>query len=173
MKSKIIFICIALLSSISFLAQSKVGTIDSDYIVNLMPEAKIVVKRAQTYGAKLDSSFQIKLKEYQTKIEAYKKNEKTLGTLAKKTAVQELTSLESDIKKYQTNGQKLMQLKREELMRPLYKKLSDAIAAVSKANGYTQILTITGNQFAYIDDKFDITELVMKKLGVKKPEPKK
>lgn len=173
MKSKIIFICIALLSSISFLAQSKVGTIDSDYIVNLMPEAKIVVKRAQTYGAKLDSSFQIKLKEYQTKIEAYKKNEKTLGTLAKKTAVQELTSLESDIKKYQTNGQKLMQLKREELMRPLYKKLSDAITAVSKANGYTQILTITGNQFAYIDDKFDITELVMKKLGVKKPEPKK
>ena len=93
-----------------------------------MPEAQDVVKRSQAYGSKLDSSFQIKLKEYQDKIEAYKKNEKTLGTLAKKTAVKEITDLEADIKKYQSNGQKLMQFKQDELMRPLYKKLRDVIA---------------------------------------------
>ena len=63
MKSKIIFICIALLSTVS-IAQSKVGTVDSEYIVKLMPETTIVAKKSQDYGAKLDSSFTIKLKEY-------------------------------------------------------------------------------------------------------------
>lgn len=172
MKSKILFFCAFLLSTIAF-SQNKVGTVDSEYIVNLMPEAQVVIKRSKAYGAKLDSSFQIKIKEYKDKFDVYKKNEKTLGVLAKKTAQKEITDLEADIKKYQTNGQQLMQLKQNELMRPLYKKLSDAIAEVAKANGYSQIFTINGNQFAYIDQKFDITDLVMKKLGIQKPEPQK
>ncbi|MCL7762703.1 OmpH family outer membrane protein [Polaribacter sp. Z014] len=171
MKSKIIFIAIALLSTIS-IAQSKVGTVDSEYIISLMPETKIVSQRSQNYGAKLDSSFSIKVKSYQAKVEAFKNNEKTLGELAKQADIKELTTMEDDIKKYQQNGNKLMQLKQNELMRPLYTKLSEAIATVSKANGYTQVLTITGNEFAYIDNKFDITELVLKNLGVAIPAAK-
>ena len=168
MKSKIICIAIVLLSTISF-AQSKVGTVDSEYIVNLMPETKIVLGRSQNYGAKLDSSFSIKVKSYQSKIDAFKKNEKTLGELAKQAEYKELAEMEADIKKYQQNGNKLMQLKQDELMRPLYKKLSDAIATVSKAGNYTQILTVSGNEFAYIDNNFDITELVLKNLGIAIP----
>ena len=172
MKLKITLLFIAFISSFS-IAQTKTGTINNAYIVNLMPETKIVIKLTQDYGAKLDSSFSIKLKEFQTKVDLYKKNEKTLGILAKKADQKELYDMETEIKKYQKNGSTLMQLKRDELMRPLYKKLSDAIASVAKANGYTQILTITGNEFAYINNKYDITDLVMKSLGIKKPEPKK
>jgi outer membrane protein len=169
MKSKIICICIAFLSTIA-VAQTKVGTVDSEYIMNLMPETKIVLKRSQTYATKLDSSFTIKVTEYEDKLSDFNKNEKTILPLAKRTAIQELTDLEANLKKYQENGQKLMQLKREELMRPLYKKLNEAIELVAKGGNYTQILTVTGNQFAYIDNKFDITELVIKSLGIKIPE---
>ena len=91
----------------------------------------------------------------------------------KKTVTNEIYALEQDIRKYEQNGKKLMQLKESELMRPLYAKLNKAIDEVVKANGYTQILTITGNQFAYIDQKFDITEAVLDKLGIEIPEPKK
>jgi outer membrane protein len=134
-----------------------------------MPEATIVMKRSQAYGAKLDSSFSVKVKKYQLKVEEFKKNEKSLGVLAKQTDLQELSDMEADIKKYQQNGSQLMQLKKNELMRPLYKKLSDAISVIAKADGYSQILTITGNEFAYMDNKFDITELVIKNLGIKVP----
>ena len=168
MKSKIIFICIALLSTVS-IAQSKVGTVDSEYIIKLMPETLIVAKMSKTYGAKLDSSFSIKLKEYQTKVDAFKKNEKTMEEAAKIADYKELTEIEADIKKYQLNGNKLMQFKTDELMRPLYKKLSEAIQSVAKAENYTQILTISGNELAYIDSNFDITELVLKNLGVEIP----
>ncbi|PQJ78212.1 OmpH family outer membrane protein [Polaribacter porphyrae] len=171
MKLKIIFYFTILFTTIS-LAQTKTGTIDSDYIVNLMPEAKVVVKRSQDYGAKLDSSFSIKMKEYQDKVADFRKKEKEMGTLMKKTLVKEISAMETDIQKYQKNGNTLMQLKQNELMRPLYKKLNDAISLVAKEKGYTHILTTT-NQFAYIDPKFDITKLVMAKLGIKEPEVKK
>jgi len=169
MKSKIIFIFIAFLSTIS-IAQSKVGTIDTDYIIQLMPESKVVLQRTQDYGKKLDSSFNIKLSAYSAKVEDFKKNQETLGVLAKKTTIQELTAMEEDINRYKQNGQKLLQLKQEELMRPLYKKLNDVIQEIAKAEKYTQILTVSGNQFAYIDSKFDLTEVVMTKLGIEIPK---
>ena len=67
----------------------------------------------------------------------------------------------------------LLGLKRDELMRPSYKKLGDVIALVSIENGFTQVLTTTGNQFAYLDATLDITELVLEKLGIVIPEPTK
>lgn len=167
MKSKITILFIAFLSTFS-IAQTKTGTIDNDYIINLMPEAKIVVERSQGYGAKLDSSFSIKMKDYQDRVADFRKKEKEMGALMKKTLIKELTALEQEIKQYQDNGQKLMQLKQNELMRPLYKKLKIAIDQVVKENGYTHIL-LKSNQFAYIDEKYDITKLVMAKLGVKAP----
>ena len=166
MKSNITILIIALVSSIS-LAQTKVGTIDNDFIINLMPEAKIVVKRTQDYGAKLDSSFSIKMKEYQDRVADFKKKEKDMGDLMKKTIIKELAGLEQDMDKYKSNGSKLMQLKQNELMRPLYKKLNTAISEVAKSNGYTQVLNTNGNQFAYVDDTYDITKLVLTKLGIK------
>ena len=95
------------MASIAF-AQTKLGTIDNDYIINLMPEAKIVVKMSQEYGQKLDSSFSIKMKEYQDKVDDYKKNEKEYGELMKKTMITEIQTMEQEIQKYQENGSKLM-----------------------------------------------------------------
>lgn len=171
MKLKITVFLFTLISSIS-IAQTKTGTIDSDYIINLMPEAKVVIKRSQDYGARLDSLFAIKMNDYQTRVKDFRDKEPEMGELMKKTLIKELTALEQDIKKYQENGTKLMQLKQDELMRPLYKKLNTAIDKVAKENGYTLVLTIGGNQFAYLDENHDITKKVMKKLGVKEPEVK-
>jgi outer membrane protein len=171
MKSKVILLLVAFLSTVS-IAQTKVGTIDSEYIVSLMPETKIVLEKSQAYGAKLDSSFSIKVKDFQIKLKDFQDNQGTLSDLMKKTKNKELAEMEADIKKYQQNGSQLLKLRQNELMRPLYNKLSEAIREVSKTNKFTQVLTITGNQFAYIDEAFDITGLVMNKLGIKAPENK-
>lgn len=172
MKLKITILATLFVSTM-FYAQSKVGTINSEYILNLMPEAKIVVEKAQEYGKRLDSSFAIKMNEYKVKVEDFQAREKEMGELEKKTTYNEIAALEDDIRKYQDNGNKLMQIKQNELMRPLYTKLNEAIDAVAKANGYSQILTSSGNDFAYIDLKYDITKLVLTKLGIKEPEPEK
>jgi len=171
MKLKITVLFIAFISTFT-IAQSKVGTIDSEYIIGLMPESKMVITLTEAYGAKLDSSFSIKVEDFKARLEDYTLKEKDMGELEKKTIQKELAGLDQDIQKYQKNGNTLIGLKRDELMRPLYAKLSEAISTVSKENGYTQVLTITGNEFAYIDATFDITELVLTKLEVVIPEAK-
>lgn len=171
MKLRILTVAV-FLTSLFAMGQTKVGSIDSELIVGLMPETKIVLTRLNDYGKKLDSSYQVKVREYQGKVEAYKK----LGDVSdnfKKIKIEEIAELEKGLQSSQDTGSKLIQLKRNELMRPLYNKLRGVIAEISKAGGYTQILTTTGNEFAYIDEKYDITKQVMDKLGIKMPEPKK
>lgn len=75
--------------------------------------------------------------------------------------------MNNDINKFRQNGTKMMQIRREEFMRPLYNKIAETVAQIAKEKGYTQILTVTGNQFAYIDEKHDITKLVLAKLNLK------
>ena len=166
MKSKIIFFT-AILLSLSTFSQTKVGTINSELIIGKMPQMKAVLERVKNYGKKLDSSFNIRTKEYQTKVKAFNDVQKTLPEADKKTRYQELVSLEQDLQKFRVNGTKMMQLQKSEYIRPLYKKLNEVIAEVAKENGYTQILTTGGNEFGYIDERFDITKLVLNKLGIK------
>ena len=172
MKSKITILFIIFVSTIS-LAQTKVGTINSDYLIALMPENKIVAERSQAYGAKLDSLFSIKLNEYDSKLKNYQEKQKELTEENRNVLIAELTKLDSEVKRYQQNGNKLMELKQDELMRPLYKKLMGVINQIAKQDGYTQILKTSGNQFVFIDENFDITKQVMQKLGLKAPEVKK
>ena len=100
MKLKITVLFIAFISSLT-IAQTKVGTIDSDYILGAMPETKKVVEITKNYGEKLDSTFSIRVTDFKVKLEDYQLKEKEMGALEKKTIQKELAGLEQDIKKYQ------------------------------------------------------------------------
>ena len=153
--------------------QTKVGTINSEFIVGLMPETKKVISMLNDYAAKLDSSYQIKLTEYNDKVAAFQKLDPNLSDNFKKIKIEEITELENDLQKSQQNANSLINLKRDELMTPLYKILSDAIAEISKAEGFSQVLTTSGNEFAYLDNAYDLTDKVIAKLGIKIPPPSK
>ena len=168
MKIHHLYIAFAFLfCSLNLNAQSKIGTVNINIIVSKLPEFIQVQKQIQEYNTKLESNLRSKIETYQTKLKDYQDNVKTLETVMKKTKEDELIRLETDINKFRQNGAKMSQLKQEELMRPLYKKISDAIGVVAKAQKYTQVLTTDGNEFAYADEKFDLTKSVMSHLGVK------
>ena len=167
MKLKITFLLVSIFFCLTVTAQTKVGTVDSEYIITKMPQLLKVQERIKKYTAKLDSTFQLKVKVYDAKVKAYNDGAKTFSEADKQTKYTELGELDKDLKKYQQNGAKMIQLKRGEFMRPIYKKVGEVIQQVAKENSYTQILTSSGNEFAYIDEKFDITKIVMAKLGIK------
>ncbi len=148
-------------------AQTKVGTVDSELILSKMPQLKQVLKRINNYATKLDSINNSKVKDYDAKVKAYNSELETLTEAAKKIRVNEISILNNDINKFRQNGTKMMQIRREEFMRPLYNKIAETVAQIAKEKGYTQILTVKGNQFAYIDEKHDITKLVLAKLNLK------
>ena len=167
MKYSITFLLAFTLVGLLHAQQTKVGTVNSDLIIGQMPQMKSVLRRVDNFAKQLDSTFTVKTEDYKKKVEAFKAEEKIMTDADKKARVQELAGLEVEMNKFRKNGSAMMQLRRDEYMRPIYKKVSEVIAEVAKANGYTQILTTQGNEFAYVDKRFDITQLVMDKLGIK------
>ena len=78
MKLKITVLFIAFISSLT-IAQTKVGTIDSDYIIGMMPETKKVVEITKSYGAMLDSTFSIRVTDFKVRLEDYQAQRKGYG----------------------------------------------------------------------------------------------
>ena len=145
----------------------KVGTIDSQLILSNMDEIKTVQQELQAYNSKLETDVKPQIDAYQSLIKEYQDNLKTYTEEKARLMQDSILGIENNLKRIQQNGAKLLQLKNDELMRPLYQKMSNAIRLIVQDKGYSQILTLDGNNFAYIDPKYDITQQVIDSLGIK------
>ena len=112
LKIAFLFLCV------TGFAQSKVGTIDVDYIISQMPELSSVQKQIEDYGNGLDSNLLKKLAEYQSAIDKYKTDEFSLTINQKKGRQDSIIAMENDIQKFQQNGNQLIVLKQEEYLKP-------------------------------------------------------
>ena len=162
-----ITLCIAILSMAFSMNAQTLGTVNSDLIISKMPELKQVQENLTTYGAKLDSINNAKVVSYETLVRKYKDDVVGLNEAARKIRANEIQLLEEELTKFRNNGNQMMQLRQNEVMRPLYVKVKNIVAQIAQEKNYTQVLTTTGNEFAYIDPAHDITDLVLAKLGLK------
>ncbi len=164
---KMILIAFVALCTTTFAQTTKVGTVDADFILSKMPELATAQDALKVYNQDLEKQLSEKLANYD---KVYKAAEAAFTgmTDAEKTAKQEeLAGLESDISKFRNNGTQLVQLKQEELLRPLYKKIGENVAIVAKELQYTQVLNIgNNNNLAYIDPAHDITVKTLAKMGI-------
>jgi outer membrane protein len=155
--------------TISSFSQTKVGTIDVDYILSKMPELTAAQQEVEVYGKGLEADLTKKYEVYNALIEAYKSGEATFTAVSKQEKQKEITESESDITKFQQNGSQLISLKRDDVLRPLYSKIGVALEKVSKTEAYTQVFQ-TDNSIVYIDPNYDLTLKVLKELGIEVKE---
>jgi len=147
-------------------AQSKVGTIDAEYILANMPEMASVEKGMQTYSANLQSQMDGNMKKYDSLIADYKTNNASFTEDQLKSKQQEIINLENDLKTFKQKATLMMQMKRSDLTKPLYEKIDAAMKEVIATQKYTQVLNTSTNGLAYADPQFDITDAVLSKLGI-------
>jgi len=166
---KLSILIIAIITSLQVNAQAKVGTIDVDFIISKMPQLEQVNKDANAYGKELENQLQVKVDKYEALIKVYQENEASYTEEIKKTRRDEIIAIEQDIQKFQKNGASLVQVRQNELMRPLYNLIGDAMNTIATEEKFTQIFTINNN-IAYLDPTYDVTEKVMVKLGIPIPE---
>lgn len=166
MIKKLIFPVLLLLINIQVDAQTKVGTIDTDYILAKMPEFKQVQEDLNTYSSKLQSDLNVKTEDYQAKIKSYQDGVSQMTEAMKKLKQDEIIALEADINKFRQNATQLVPLEQNRLLQPLYEKIGKALEEVAKAEGYTQILNVNNSGLAYLDPNYDLTNTVLTKLGI-------
>ena len=165
---KIAILIVAIATSLQVNAQSKVGTIDIDYILSNMPQLEQVNKDIKTYSDDLEIQLQVKVTKYKALISVYEQNTSSYSETEMKTKQDEIIAIEQDIQKFQKNGPSLIQIRRNKLLNPLYKLIGDALNTVATEEKFSQILTIN-NSIAYLDPNFDITILTMTKMGITIP----
>lgn len=165
MKKIITLFSLVLLSYSSF-AQTKVGTIDAEYILSQLPEMTQVNEGLKTYNEELQKNLEASIQEYETLAKDYQQHNATFTDEVKKTKEGKLISLENDIKGFRQKASVMMQMKRNELTQPLYEKINKAMLQVIQEGNYTQILHAGGNSLAFAAEEFDITNKVMAKLGM-------
>ena len=169
---KRIFLLLLLLISVSSFSQSKVGTINTEFIISKMPDLENVQSQMKDYNKELRTKIQDKYTRYQELVQEFEKEKDSLNDVMKKIRQNEIYDMEESINKLQKNSQQLARVKRDELMRPLYEKIGVAIEKIVEEEGYTQIFN-ENNGLVYGDPKNDLTEEVLTELGIeieKQPE---
>lgn len=160
-----------LLISFTAVSQSKVGTVDIDFILSKMPELPEVQKQIEEYGKELDTEFNTNLEAYNALVKEYTEGEVGFTIAQKKTKQEEIVKAEDELNKFQQNGSKLINLKRDELLRPLYQKIGISLEKIAEAESYTQVIQLD-NSVVYADNNYDITLKILEDLGIKLEEPK-
>lgn len=148
----------------------KIGYADWEYIFSQMPEAKQIDAELKTHGEQLQSQLKAKYAEYESKVKAYQANGATMVDAVRRDKETELQQLQQNIQQFQQDAQTSLQKKQTDLMAPVFSKVGKAIEEVAKEQGYSFIIAPQavggGDILLYSDDKFDISLLVLKRLGI-------
>lgn len=170
MKNRILFTFCAVLLSIGAMAQSgvKIGFTNADYILSAMPESQEIEQQLSEYEKKFTSQMQSKYQELQEKYAAYQQGAAAMTDDMRREREMELQNLQNSLQKFQQDAESAIMRKQQELLEPVYDKIQNAIDKVAEENGYTHVLRAEAMLYVK-NDKDDISNLVLERLGVEPP----
>jgi outer membrane protein len=148
----------------------KIGYAETDYIMSQLPEFKKLDSDLNTHYSQLQDQMKLKYDEFEAKVKSFKAMPATTPNAIKADKQQELAILQQSLEKFKKDAQTSYQKKQNDLLNPLYNRIGNAIEQVAKENGFAFIINHRfdneGQVLLSWDDKFNISDLVLKKLGV-------
>jgi outer membrane protein len=151
-------------------AQTKIGYIRVDDMVELMPEIPRLDTLLQKFQVdSIGATYNALITDYTYKDSLLHKNKDSLSIPAT-VREQYRRDLEGDlyqIQNWNSIGQQMLQNKQAELYGPVYTKVITALKTVAKEKGYTYVLS--KEAFLVAPDGDDLLPMVAAKLGVKLP----
>ena len=163
MKKITIFI-IAALTTLSSFSQDKLGHIDVQEILVVMPEYKAAETEMQNFALDLEKTSKALQSEIQAKFEDYQANVDSYSDIIRQDKEKEIQDLQQRIQAFEQNAQAQLEEKRQKLLTPITKAVQDAIQEVASEGGYTYIFTTEILLFSSKSN--DVGLLVKKKLGL-------
>jgi outer membrane protein len=164
------FMIVIALAGQSVKAQSfKFGHINSDELIQTMPEYDSATVTLEKFRKELVNALELMQVELNTKSEAYQKDSKNFSDIVKQTKEQELMDMNKRIQDFQTNAQTQLQNKQSEVFQPIYAKVDKAIKDVGKENGFLYIFDVAKGALLYFDEtkSTNVLSMVKAKLGLK------
>jgi outer membrane protein len=155
-------------------APQKIGHADWEYIFSQMPEYKQIETELKSFETQLQNQLKTKGQEIETKYKAYTSLPANTLDAIKKDKESELAYLQENLQKFQQDAQASMQKKQNDLVSPVFTKVGKAIESVARENGFSYIINPHmingGDVLLFTDEQYNISNLVLKKLGIDPPK---
>lgn len=159
-------LCVGI-SSAQSSQQFRVGVVNAETILKELPDALAASKTIEEAALKVRDTLQLMQKEFETRIENYRKQEAMMTADAKRKEEESLNALRTRFLQYQEeklgNTGEIARM-REALLQPIRAKVNEAIAAVAKEEKLNLVLDKVAGLVLYNDEKLDVTYKVLDRM---------
>ena len=165
LKNLLVVVTILILSSISVNAQSKVAHINTQELVEAMPDMKNAKSELEKLAKTYETDIQAMATELQNKIKQYDAESSSKTQEENGKRLQEVQGMEQSIRQYQAQAQQDLQKKEIELLQPITEKAKDAILKVGNSQGFDYVLDSSQGQGVIMANGKDLLADVKAELG--------
>ena len=149
------------------------GYIDTDFILNKMPDYKKAQEEIEKLSGLWEKEIQDMAKEIDAMYVALQAEQVLLTDAMRKERTDAIQKKENELKDYQKKvfgfgG--LFFLKKQELIKPIQDKVWEAVDKVAKKNNLAVVFDKSGELvMIYTDPRYDYTDFVLDELGLGDP----
>jgi outer membrane protein len=171
-----LFTIFFLIFGLNFVNAQRFGYIDTDYILNKMPDYKKAQEEINLLSEAWEKEVQDMAKKVDGMYSALQAEQVLLTDEMKKERTTAIQKKEAEMKEYQKKvfgfgG--LFFLKKQELVKPIMDKIWDAVDKVAKQNNLAIMFDKAGELvMIYTDPRYDYTDFVLDELGLGDPNDK-
>jgi outer membrane protein len=166
---KVIITAVVLLFSVAMVHAQKFAYVDSQYILDNLPEYTEAQAQLDEASAQWQKEIEAKFAEVDKMYQDYQAQAVLLPEDMKKKKEQEIVDKEKEAKNLQRQrfgqGGDLMK-KRQELVKPIQEKVYNAIQEIASNNNYSVIFDKAGAlTILFANPKYDVSDEVLDNLG--------
>lgn len=161
MIKKILVASMAAFLAFPVLAESRIGFVNSQKIMNESPHAARAKKRIEKDFEKRDQELQKMAKQLQGQQEALEKNALTMAESERRTKEREFADLNRDFQRRQREFREDLSQRQNEEMAAILERVNKAIKQIAEAEKYDIIF----QEAVYANPRIDVTDKVIKALG--------
>ena len=125
-------------------AQSKIAHINTQELVQAMPEYKAAQAEIEKLGKTYEAQIQDSLKELDAKLKQYNAEAEAQTEQTNMDRMKEVESMKQSLTQYQQQAQQDLQKKEFDLLKPITDKAKAAIEKVAAAQGFDYVLEAGG-----------------------------
>jgi len=168
MFKKIAIVVLCTFPVLLFAQDAKLGHINSQEIISLMPEVATIEKTMDEVGKQYEGEILKMQEEYNVKVKEFQQKQDSMPDGIKKVRIAEIQEIETRVNNFRQTSYQEIQKKQQELFIPVRDKVLKAISDVATEGKYTYIFDLGTQAIIYkAPNSNDITTAVKKKLALK------
>lgn len=146
-----------------------IGYTNVEYILGFLPETKAIEAEYTSFESQLKNQLDARVKEFQQKVQGFQQGYEAMTEAVRNKKQLELQQLQGGLEQFQLELQEKLASRHNNLLKPVYEKITKAIEQVAKENGYTHVFNANVGSIPvllYVDEEHNISDRVLAKLNI-------